>query len=147
MDRGSYKTLLEPPEDRSGHNVILQETFKIFTPIRASRNSFGTLPKPPGPPKPQKTSGALKETPHHPVSSRSPLELSGSYKTLKEPPKDPSSHNMTLQEPPIQFSNLWLTFPPLWNPGTLRDLPRPSRTSHLNPRSYFFSTIQNPNLI
>ena len=136
---GFYKTLLEPPEDPSGHNVILQETLKIFTPIRASRNSFGTLPKPPGPPKPQKTSRALKETPHPPVSSRSPLELSGSYKTLQEPSKDPSSHNMTHQEPSIQFTNFWLTFPPLQNPRTLWDLPRLSRTSHLIPRSYFFN--------
>ena len=86
---------MEPPEDPSGHNVILQETLKIFTPIRASRNSFGTLPKLPGPPKPQKTSRALKEAPHPPVSSTSSLESLGSYKTLQEPSKDPSSHNMT----------------------------------------------------
>ena len=116
--------------------MILQETLKIFTPIRASRNSFGTLPKPPGPPKPQKTSRALKETPQPPVSSRSPLESSGSCKTLQEPPKDPSSHNMTLQEPPIQFTNFWLTFPPIWDPRTLWVLPGPSRTSHLIPLSY-----------
>ena len=139
---GSYKTLLEPPEDPSSHNVILQETVKIFTPIRASRNSFGTLPKPPCPPKPQKTSRALKETPQPPVSSRSPLESSGSYKTLQEPPKDPSSHNMTLQEPPIQFTNFWLTFPPLQDPRTLQDLPGPSRTSHIIPRSYFFKQFK-----
>ena len=139
-----YKNLLEPPEDPSGHNVILQETLKIFTPIRASRNSFGTLPKPPGPPKPQKTYRALKETPQPPVSSKSPLESSGSYKTLQEHPKIPSSHNMTLQEPPIQFTDFWLTFPPYRDrdPRTLHDLPRPSRTSHLIPRSYFFQQFK-----
>ena len=123
-------------------NVILQETLKIFTPIRASRNSFATLPKPPGPPKPQKTTRPLKETPHPPVSSKSPLEVSGSYKTLQEPPIDLSSHNMTLQEPPIQFTNFWLTFPPIWDSRTLRDLPKPSRTSHLIPMSYFFQQFK-----
>ena len=127
--------------------VILLETLKIFNPIRASRNSFGTLSKPPGPPKPQKTSRALKETPYPPVSSRSPLESSESYKTLQEPPKDPSSHNMRLQEPHIQFTDFWLTFPPLQDPRTPRNLPGASRTSHPIPRFYFFSTLQNPNLI
>ena len=121
----SYKTLQEPPEDLSGQNVTLQETFKTFTPIRAFRNSLGTLP---ALQKLKRNSRALKETPQPPVSSRSSLESSGSYKTLQEPPKDPSSHNMTLQEPPIQFTNFWLTFPPLGDPRTLQDLPGPSRT-------------------
>ena len=139
---GSYKTLLEPPEDPSSHNVILQETLKIFTPIRASRNSFGTLPKPPAPPKPQKTSRALKETPQPPVSSRSPLESSGSCKTLQEPPKDPSSYNMTLQEPPIQFTNFWLTFPPL---SGSQDPPGSSRTLQnltYNSKDLFFQQFK-----
>ena len=122
--------------------MILQETLKIFTPIRASRNSFGTLQKPPGPQKPQKTSRALKETPQPPVSSRSPLESSGSYKTLQEHPNHPSSRNMTLQEPPIQFTNFWLTFPPIWDSRTLQDLPGPSRTPHLIPRPYFFQQFK-----
>ena len=103
---------------------------------------FATLPKPPGPPKPQKTTRPLKETPHPPVSSKSPLESSGSYKTLQEPPIDLSSHNMTLQEPPIQFTNFWLTFPPIWDSRTLRDLPKPLRTSHLIPMSYFFQQFK-----
>ena len=127
--------------------MILQETLKLFTTIRAFRNSFATLPNSLGPPKTQKTSRALKETSHPPVFSRSPLESSGSYKILQEPPKDPSCHDITLQEPPLQFTNFWLTFPPLRDPRTVRDLPGPSKTLHLIPRSYFFSTTQNPILI
>ena len=42
----------------------------------------------------------------------------------------------------IQFTNFWLTFPPLWDPRTLRDLPGPSRTSLLIPRSYFFQQFK-----
>ena len=84
----------------------------------------------------------LKETPQPPGSSRSPLESSGFYKTLQEPPKDPSNHNITLQEPPIQFTNFWLTFPPLGDPRTLQDLPGPSRTSHIIRRTYFFQQFK-----
>ena len=118
-------------------------TFLRFSlPSEPPETLLVPYPKPSGPPKPQKTSKALKETPHPPVSSRSPLESSGSYKTLQEPPKDISSHTMTLQEPPIQFTNFWLTFPPLRDPRTLRDLPGPSKTLHLIPRSYFFQQFK-----